>query len=129
MSDVTELFSGKLSPTAFIEKEWANAMHLADNLPADIQPLAQAVVADAKVVIADAAEFAGTAISAYIASNGGNLGTEVLNLISGAMGGADPTSAAAQDTVKAVTALLQGIVQHGVMSFVSATAPPAPAPH
>jgi hypothetical protein len=79
------------------------------------------------VVITDAAQFAGTAISAYLAANGGGLATEVLNLVSGAMGGATPTSAAAQDTVKAVTALLQGIVQHGVMSFVSATAPPAPA--
>lgn len=123
MSDVTALFEGKLKPLDFIAKEWSAAQHVFDNLPADIKPVAEVVLADAKTVIVDAAEFAGTAASAYLASNGGNFATEVANLLSGMMGGSSATSIAGQDLVAGATKLLQAMVAHEVMQVVGLSAP------
>lgn len=127
MSDITDLFEGKLTPVAFIQKEWTNALHLVDHLPEEVQPLGQALLKDAEAVVSAAEDWAGTAVSAYLAKNGANLQTEILNLLSGLGAGGSQTTAAAQDTLTAALKLLLALVAHSVVSFQSANAPAAPA--
>lgn len=131
MSDLTDLLAGKFGSNpvqaveAFAEKEYTNFANLVAKAPADLQPAIQNVIADGKTVISDAVEWAGTAASAYISANGGNLQTEVANLITGALGGASPLSVAGADTIQAITALLLGIVSHTVLSTVNVASPVA----
>lgn len=126
MSDITELFEGKLSPVAFIEKEWANATHLVENLPAEVKPLGQALLGDAQAALSAAEDWAGTAVSAFISANGANLQTEILNLLSG-LGLSAGGKAAEQDAYTAALKLLQALVANTVVSFQNANAPQAPA--
>lgn len=127
MSDVTDLFEGRLSPIQFVEKEWANATHLVANLPAEVKPLGQALLGDAQAVLSAAEGWTGTAVAAYISAQGANLQTEVLNLLSG-MGLGASGKAAEQDAYTAAMKLLLALVANTVVSFQNANAPAAPAP-
>lgn len=134
MSDLTDLFEGKFGNNpieaveAFTQKEWTNVVHLFNELPADIKPVADTLVTDAKTVLVDAAEWAGTAASAYVAAHGDALGSAVVGLLSGLLGGSSPTTIAAQDTISAATKLIQAYVTHEVMAFVAAQSPAPVAP-
>src|SRR5262249_18610664 len=105
MSDLAQLFEGKLTPLQFIEKEWANAVHLVEQLPAEVRPLGQALLSDAQAALSAAEAWTGTAVSAFLSANGGNLQTEILNLLSG-LGAGAPERAAAQDILAAALKLL-----------------------
>lgn len=126
MSDLTDLFEGKLKPEDFVQKEWNNLLHLIQGLPADLKPAADVVIADAKIVVDAGAQWAGTAVAGYIAANSDKLKQEVVNLVSAVMAGSSPTSVAAQDLIDAVSKLLLALVQHEVLAVVNAQLP-APA--
>jgi hypothetical protein len=133
MSDITDLIEGRFGKDpmaavgAFISKEWANTQHLIAQAPADLQPALKIVQEDAKIVLADAIQWGGTALSAYIASRMGPLQSELVQLLSGALAGSSPTSAAGQTLIQGVTALINGIVAHEIGAFTNAQLP-APAP-
>ena len=126
MSDVSLLFSGKLTPAQFIAKEWANALHLVDALPAEIQPLGKDLITDAEAAVTAAEGWTGTAIAAFLSANSSGLETEILNLLSGLGASTGPFKAASQDVMTATLKLLLALVAHVVMSFQTANAPSAP---
>jgi hypothetical protein len=124
MSDITLLFEGKLTPLAFIEKEWANASALVDKLPTEARPLAQTLLADAGAALSAAESWAGTAAAAYLAAHGSTLQSEILNLLSGLGAGGSPFAAATQDVLAAALKLLQALVADAVVAFQAANPSP-----
>lgn len=129
MSDITALFEGKLSLVDFIAKEWSAAAHLVEQLPAEVQPLGQALLGDAEAALSAAEEWTGTAVSAFLSANAGSLQTEILNLLSG-LGAGAAVGAATQDVLTAALKLLTALVADTVVAFQGANAPqesPAPA--
>jgi hypothetical protein len=127
MSDVSQLFSGRLSPLEFIAKEWAAAARLVEALPAEVRPLGEALLGDAEAAVTAAEAWTGTAVSAFLSANAGGLQTEILNLLSGLGAGAAPVSAAAQDVLAAALKLLLALVANTVVSFQQANTPAGPA--
>jgi hypothetical protein len=122
MSDVTELFEGKITPQAFIAKEWSALTDLGAKLPANVQPAFNAGVADLQEMLSAVEGYAGTFTSAIVSSAADEFQAKVLNLLSAVTGG-NVTSAAGQDALKSVTALLQGLIADAVASFQAANAP------
>lgn len=125
MSDIAQLFEGKLSPAAFIAKEWAAAARLVEALPAEIQPLGHALLGDAEAALGAAEAWAGTAVSAYLSANGQALQTEIYNLLSGLGLASGLAGAASQDVAAAALKLLQALVADAVIAFQAANAPAA----
>lgn len=129
MSDITDLFEGRMGKDpvvaveTFAKKEWNNLNSFIAKLPADLKPVAQEAMDDTKVVLVDAAEWSGTAFSAYVAANGDKLAGEVVNLLQGAMAGSSVTSLAGQTAVQAMTKLVQALVAHALTDFVNAATP------
>ena len=123
MSDIQDLFRGRLSFPAFVEKEWANLDHLVAKLPAEIAPAAETAVNDLKTVVTTAAGLAGGAVSSFVAGAAGNLETEVLNILSGVTGGNTVINAATQDGLNAAAQIIQAIIANAVLKFQQASAP------
>lgn len=131
MSDISELFEGRLSPLQFIAKEWAGAAHLVEQLPQEVRPLGQALLDDAQAALSAAEAWTGTAVSSFLSANGEALQTEILNLLSGLGAAGAPARAATQDVLTAALKLLVALVAHTVVAFQAANAPtgsPAAAP-
>jgi hypothetical protein len=123
MSDIQDLFRGRLSFTQFVEKEWGNLDHLVARLPSDVAPIAKAGVDDLKVVVSVGAGLAGSAVSAFVAGATGNLETEVLNILSGVTGGNSTINAATQDGINQASKIIQAVIANAVLKFQQATAP------
>lgn len=128
MSDISQLFEGKLSPAEFIAKEWAAAAHLVEQLPAEVRPLGQALIGEAEAALSAAEEWTGTAISAFLSANGQALQGEILNLLSALGLSGAPVSAATQDVLTAALKLLLALVADTVMAFQAANAPAGSTP-
>jgi hypothetical protein len=128
MSDITDLFEGRISPLQFVAKEWAAAAHLVEGLPAEVRPLGQALLSDAQAAVTAAEGWTGTAVSAFLSANAQGLQTEVLNLLSGLGAVGAPVTAATQDVLTAALKLLLALVAHTVVSFQQANAPAAAGP-
>ena len=126
-SDVSQLFSGQISPLEFIAKEWAAAARLVETLPAEVRPLGEALLGDAEAAVTAAEAWTGTAVFAFLSANGQALQTEILNLLSGLGAGAAPVSAATQDVLTAALKLLLALVANTVVSYQQANAPGAAA--
>lgn len=124
MSDLTQLFEGKLSPEEFIAKEWGHFVALVEKLPAEVQPIANQLVSALSNTLHSAAGEAGGAIAAYVAAHGNQIIADIQTLLQGA-GLSTATGPALADALQAVVALLTALVAHAVATFNSAT--PAPA--
>jgi hypothetical protein len=124
MSDISQLFEGKISPQDFIAKEWSQFVGLIEKLPAEVQPVAKQIVADLSNALHGVAGEAGSAISAYIAAHASQIVADVQMLLEGA-GLSTATGPALADALQAAVALLTALVAHAVATFNNAT--PAPA--
>lgn len=125
MSDIQDLFRGRLSFDQFVEKEWANLEHLVGALPAEIRPAAEAGVKDLQAVVSAAAGLAGSAVSSFVAGASGDLETEVLNILSGLTGGDKAINAATQDALANAARILNAVVANAVLRFQQASTPAA----
>lgn len=124
MSDLTQLFEGKISPEEFISKEWGQFVGLIEKLPAEVQPVAKQIVTDLSSALHGVSGEVGSAISAYIAAHGTQIIADVQMLLQGA-GLSTATGPALADALQAAVALLTALVAHAVATFNNAT--PAPA--
>jgi hypothetical protein len=128
MSDFTDLFRPKsdpkyLSPLDFIKKEWGNAQNLVIKAPAELKPVAQALVDTASTAVTAVEGVAGSAVGSFIASNAGGFRAEIQTLLQGA-GLKGASGAAVLDGASAALTALQALVAHEVANFQAAN--PAP---
>lgn len=125
MSDLTDLFSGRMTLAQFAAKETANVQHLVSQAPAEIQPAVQTFIDDSRAVLTTGADWAGTAVAGVIAAEGDAIKTTVVAALS-KLGLNGPVTAATQDGFSAASAVLQAMVAHWVVEFKTATSPPPP---